>query len=105
MLLAEIISQLSAAGWMPQLAQRFRLNLANALTCHTEMPADLFKRVILPVFQPEAHLQDFTLAVTEHTQYTTYLLLEKLAICLLNWTGDFVVFDEIAKQARIFLTN
>jgi hypothetical protein len=40
--LPQIIPQQPASGWMPQLAQSLGFDLADALTCHLEIAADLF---------------------------------------------------------------
>src|SRR5690606_41301208 len=54
--LAQIVPELAAAGRMAQLAQRLRLDLADALARHAEVLAGLLPRVVLPVPQPGAHL-------------------------------------------------
>src|SRR5690554_2515941 len=82
--LAQIVPELAAAGRMAQLAQRLRLDLADALARHAEVLADLLQRVVLPVLQPEAHLQHLALAVTQPVQQVLHLLLQKLLIGLLD---------------------
>ena len=50
--------QLPAPARMPQLAQRLRLDLPDALARHLEALPHLFQRVLGAVFQAEAHLDD-----------------------------------------------
>src|SRR5690606_34947360 len=55
--LDEEASQLLAAARMPQLAQRLRLDLADALARDVELLADLFERVVGVHVDAEAHAQ------------------------------------------------
>ena len=53
---------------MPQLAQRLGLDLADALAGEGEHLAHFLERVLVAVFQPEAHLDDLFLAGSERLQ-------------------------------------
>src|SRR5438105_9038667 len=48
--------QLAAPRGMTKLAQRFGLDLPNALACHGETLSDFFQRVLAAVADTEAHL-------------------------------------------------
>src|SRR4026208_2099973 len=52
-------AQLAAARRMPQLAQRLRFDLADALARDREALADLFECVLGAVADAEPHLDDF----------------------------------------------
>src|SRR5207302_10839558 len=54
--------QTVAAAGMPELAQRFRFDLADALPRYREVLAYLFERVLAAILKPKAHLDDFFLA-------------------------------------------
>jgi len=45
----QIVPELPTPCRVPQLTERLGLDLADALTGHTQVLADLFQRVILPV--------------------------------------------------------
>src|SRR5262250_1680432 len=61
--------QLSRPRRMSELAQRFRLDLADALARHREVLAHLFQRVLAAVRpQPESHLDHLFLARRERFQ-------------------------------------
>src|SRR5438067_13832512 len=62
LLALEKASQLFASRRMPQLPQRLRFDLPNALTGHVELLAHLFERVVGIHFDAEAHAQHFRFA-------------------------------------------
>ena len=77
-MLAEIVSQRAAAGGMPQFAERFRFDLPDALARHAEVLPHFLQRVVLTVFEAEAHLQHFALALGQRLQGVAHLLFEEL---------------------------
>src|SRR5207249_6967511 len=55
-------AEFAAARRMAELAQRFGLDLANALARHGKALAHLFERMLAAVVQTKAHLDNFFLA-------------------------------------------
>ena len=55
--LIQVSAELLAAARVAQLAQRLRLDLADALAGHTKLAADLFQRTAMPVFEAEPKLE------------------------------------------------
>ena len=53
----EEAAQVVRAGRVPELAQRFRLDLANSLTGHIELLADFLQGVVGVHVDAEAHAQ------------------------------------------------
>src|ERR1700758_3793858 len=69
-------AQLAASRRMTQLAQRFRLDLADALAGDGEALADLLERVLAAVADAEPHLDDLLLARRERLQNRLGLFLQ-----------------------------
>ena len=67
------ILELLAAGGVAQLAQRLRLDLADALTGDIELLADLLKRAGTAVLDAEAQLEHLLLTRGERAQHHDYL--------------------------------
>ena len=63
---------------MAELAQRLRLDLANALPRDGELLAHLFQRPASAVFEAEAKLEHTPLARRQRREYVLDLLLEQL---------------------------
>src|SRR5262245_36674336 len=61
---------------MAQLAQRLRLDLADALARHLEVLPDLFERVVAVLADAEAHHQHLLLARRERRQHLARVLRE-----------------------------
>ena len=61
---------------MSQLAQRFRLDLANALAGDSERLPHFFQRVLGTVFQTKSHLNDALFARRQRLQQGFCLLLQ-----------------------------
>src|SRR5207237_399505 len=72
------VAQLRGARAVAQLAQRLRLDLADALAGDAELAAHLLQRALAPVVQPEAELQHAPLAARQRVQHVLDLLLEEL---------------------------
>ena len=72
----EEVAELVRARMMPQLAQRLRFDLADALAGDGEPLAHFLERVLAAIFQAEAHLDDLLLARREAAQDMGRLFLE-----------------------------
>src|SRR4051794_36558950 len=73
--LFQIVSQLLGAAGVAQLAERLRLDLADALAGDPELPPDLLQRALAAVVQAEAELEHATLTAGERVQHVLDLLL------------------------------
>ena len=61
----QVVLELAAPARVAQLAQRLRLDLADPLAGHVELPADLLEGPRPAVFQPEPELEYASLATRE----------------------------------------
>jgi hypothetical protein len=61
--------ELLGAARVPQLAQRLRLDLADALAGDLEVLAHLFERVVALLADAEAHAEDLLLARRQRLQH------------------------------------
>src|SRR5436309_2265240 len=77
-LLFQVVLELAAPRGMAQLAQRFRLDLPDALSRDVELAADLFERARAAVFETEAQLKHAPFATGEAFEHALDLLLEEL---------------------------
>src|SRR4051812_30275336 len=87
---------------MAQLAERLRLDLANALARHVERAAHFLERVLGAVADAEAHLEHLLLARRERAQHLAGLLLQVRDDHVIDRRDDAAILDEIAEM-RIFL--
>src|SRR6266446_1193986 len=87
---------------MPQLAQRFGFDLADAFAGYGERLADFFQSVLAAVFEAEAHLDDFFFARGQRAQDLSGLVLEVHVDHGFGRRHYGAVFDEVAEM-RIFL--
>src|SRR5438093_3193393 len=94
--------ELPAPTRMPQLAQRLRLDLADALAGDGEVLAHFLQRVLRAVAQAEAHLDDLLLARRERLEERLGLLLQVDVDNRLGRRDHVAVLDEVA-QMRILL--
>src|SRR5437762_6080946 len=69
-------TQLARTRGVPQLAQRFRFDLADAFAGNGERLADFFERVLAAVVQAKPHLDDFFLAWRQRLQHRRSLFLQ-----------------------------
>ena len=70
---------------MAELAERLRLDLADALASHVELLADLLERPGPAVLQPEPELEHASLAARKRVEHGLDLLLEQLVRCGLGF--------------------
>src|SRR5271166_2168403 len=94
--------QLPRARGMPQFAQCFGFDLADAFAGYSERLPDLFQSVLAAVFETEAHLDDFFFARGQRAQDLSRLVLEVHVDHGFGRRDYGAVFDEVAKM-RIFL--
>src|SRR5208283_1355648 len=87
---------------MPQLAQRFGFDLADAFARDCERLPDLFQSVLTAVFETEAHLDDFFFARGQRAQDLSCLVFEVHVDHGFGRRNDGAVFDEVAEM-RVFL--
>src|SRR6266511_4789758 len=76
--LLQVVLELPAPARVAELAQRLRLDLADALARHVELAADLFEGAGAPVLETEPQLEHATLARREPLEHRLDLLLEQL---------------------------
>src|SRR5690349_3702920 len=75
--LVQVVPQLAAAGGMAELAQRFGLDLPDALARDVELLAHLFERAVATVDEPEAQLEHVALALGEAVEHAVHLLAQQ----------------------------
>src|SRR5688500_7037197 len=79
----KIVPQLATPARVFQLLQRLRLDLADSLAGHPEVPADLLQRAGAAVFQAEAHDKHVPFALGQHVQRLVDLLAQADLVCRL----------------------
>src|SRR5581483_2450358 len=97
--------QLLGARGMTELAQRLRLDLADALARDREVLTDLLERMLAAVRQSEAQPQDLLLARRERVQHLVGLLTEAEADDRVDRRHHLLVLDEIAEVAVFLLAD
>ena len=103
--LVEVVAQLAGSGWVAQLAQRLRLDLADAFAGHIELRSHLFQGALTPIFEAEAQTQHALLAQAERLLRGHNLLGEKLAIRRLVRLLRRLVLDEVPEVAVLLLAD
>ena len=88
---------------MAELAQRLGFDLADALARHIEFLADLFERMRLSVDQTEAHAKHLLFARGKRREHFFKLLAQQRIRRLFRRLRGFVVLNEIAQMAVLFL--
>src|SRR5688572_19014732 len=84
-----------------QLAQRLRLDLADALARDREALADLLEREVGALADAEAHPQDLLLARRERREHLARLLLEADRHRGVGRRHALSILDEIAERALL----
>src|SRR3954454_13375278 len=95
-------TELLRARRVAELAQRLRLDLADAFARHIERAANFFERVLGAVADAEAHLEDLLLARRERAEDLVRLLFEIRDDHVIDRGDHAAILDEIAEM-RIFL--
>src|SRR3954454_9853381 len=90
-------TELLRARRMAQLAERLRLDLADALARHVERAADFFERVLGAVADAEAHLEHLLLARGERAEDLVRLLFQICDDHVIDRGNHAAIFDEIAE--------
>src|SRR5438876_633876 len=103
--LLQVVLELAAPRRMAQLAQRFRLDLPDALSRDVELAADLFERARAAVFETEAQLKHAPFATGEAFEHALDLLLEELVARGVARGEGLVVGDEVPEVAVLFLAD
>src|SRR5437016_1159843 len=103
--LLEVVLELSRAGWVAELPERLRLDLADPLAGHVELTADLLEGPRPAVLQPEAELKDPPFAPGQRVQHRLDLLLEELVRRRLGGRQCAPVLDEVAEVGILLLAD
>ena len=93
--LFEVVLELAAPRGVTQLAQRFRLDLPDALASDVELAAHFFERPGAAVLETEAQLQHTSLASGESFEDRLDLLLQELVRRGVARREGLVVGDEV----------
>src|SRR5437660_2780457 len=103
--LLEVVLELAAPRGVPQLAQRLRLDLTDALAGHVELATDLLERPGAAVLETEPQLQHAPLAAGESFEDGLDLLLEELVTRRVGGREGLVVRDEVPEVRILFLAD
>src|SRR5262245_19057370 len=98
-------AQLASAHGMAQLAQRLRLDLANALPRHGESEPDLLQRQVGALAGPEAQPQDLLLAGRERAEYLARLPADIARQHGIHERDGALVLEEVAEVAVLLLAH
>src|SRR5215831_15778384 len=90
---------------VPQLAERLRLDLTDALAGDREILADLLQRVLAAVGESEAQPEHLLLARRERVQHLVRLLPQREADHAFDGRADLLVLDEVAEVAVLLLAD
>src|SRR5262245_64051776 len=90
---------------MPELPERLRLDLADALAGDVELLAHLLEGPGAPVLQAEAELEHASLAARQRVEHRLDLLLEELVGGGLGRGQGAAVLDEVAEVGVLLLTD
>src|SRR5260370_1446665 len=88
-----------------QLAQRFGLDLANALAGDVVHLADFFESALVTIHQSETHFENAPLAFSEARQHVAQLFLEQAIAGYIRRIFRRLVLDEIANADVAIITN
>ena len=90
---------------MPQLAQRFGLDLPDALTGHLKVLPDFLKGVVGGLANPEPLPQDFFFPRGQRFQRTVDLALQIVPNRGFQRRDRLLIFDEITQMTVFFFTD
>src|SRR6478609_8498124 len=103
--LLQIVLQLAAPARVAELAERLRLDLANALAGHVELLAHFLERPRPAVLQPEPELEHAPLATGQRVEHRLDLFLEELVRRRLGGRQRAAVLDEVAEVRVLLLAD
>src|SRR5918996_34616 len=95
--LLEVVPELLGPGGVAELGQRLRLDLADPLPGHAELPADLLEGPGVPVHQPEPELDHLLLPLRQRVEDRLELLLEEDEGGRVDRHDRLGVLDEVAE--------
>src|SRR5690606_1518699 len=104
-LFVQVIAQHLRAARVAELPQRLRLELADALPRHANLPADAFQRAASPIHQAVPHRDHITLAVRQRLEHRADLLAQELASGRVRRSRQLLVLDEVTEAAVLFLAD
>src|SRR5690242_20460475 len=90
---------------VPQLAQRLRLDLADALAGHLEVLTDLLERVVALLADAEPHPEDLLLARRERGEHLPRLLRQVHVDDGVGRGDERLVLDEVPEVAVLLLAD
>src|SRR6478736_3344107 len=103
--LRDEVAELPAAGRVAKLAERDRLDLADALARETELLGHFLERAGVPVLETEAQRQDTALSAVERVEHGLDLLAEHgLRRRVVRGDGTCVL-DEVTEERVLFLAD
>src|SRR6266508_737463 len=103
--LFQVVLELAAPAGVAELAQRLRLDLADALAGHVELAAHLLEGAGAPVLEAEPQLEHSALARREPLEHRLDLLLEQLVRRRVARRERLVVGDEVAEVGVLLLAD
>src|ERR1700733_8155541 len=103
--IVEKTSQLAASARVLELAQRFRLDLADALAGHGKLLADFLQRVVGVHAYSKAHTQNALLARRQRSQHARRRLPQVGLDRRIDRENCVLVLDEIAEVAVLLVAN
>src|SRR3954454_12142899 len=101
----EVVLELPAPARMPQLAERLRLDLADALAGDVELLADLLERARASVLEAEPQLEHPSLATRQRIENGLDLLLQQLVGRRLGRRERPAILDEVAEVGVLLLAD
>src|SRR3954470_3255560 len=89
-------SQFARSRWVPQLAQRFRFDLANTFASDRETATDFFERMLRAVVHAKSHSQHALFTRTQGTKHAFRAFLQVYPNHRFRRGYCCAVFDEVA---------
>src|SRR5438552_1088962 len=103
--LLQVVLELPRPARVPQLAERLRLDLPDALAGDVELAPDLFEGAGATILETEPQLEDATLAAGEAFEHALDLLLEELVRRGVGRCEGLVVGDEVPEVRVLFFAD
>src|SRR3954464_14330011 len=98
-------SQFARSRWVPQLAQRFRFDLANTFASDRKTAPDFFERMLRAIVHTEAHSQHALFTRAQSAQYSFRAFLQIYPDHRFRWGNCCAVFDEVAEMRIALFAN